>query len=100
MARSIGRKVATSPVRIKTSFTLTPETFRKLGAACVAEDMTQSEVAEKLFSEALSGYFVVNRGDSIAARKPNGPAGRNGPVNAEDRRESAAEISPPASDAA
>jgi hypothetical protein len=102
MARSASHQVAKSPTapRVKMSFSLTPKTARQVGAACVAEGMSQSEIAEMLFSRYLSGYFVGNRGASVAERHPDGPAGRAGPVTNDDRRDAAVEISLPAESAA
>ena len=46
------------PGYTKTSVTLGTETYQRLGAACVAERMTQSEVVALLIDKHLSGYHV------------------------------------------
>jgi hypothetical protein len=65
MAKSTSRTVATKPSRIKTAVVISPEAFRRLGAACLAENMTQSEIVEMLINRALSGYVVSVRGVGI-----------------------------------
>ena len=65
MAKSSGRKVEKLTTRIKTAVTLSPESFRRLGAACVAENLSQSAVIELLISRSLGGYFIGNRGDRL-----------------------------------
>lgn len=62
MARPTSRQVATKTARVKTAVSISPKAFKCLGAACLAEDMTQSELVEQLISRHLSGYFVANRG--------------------------------------
>lgn len=85
MAKTLSRRAVQSaaPVRVKTTVTLTADTFRRLGAACVAEDMTQSEIAEWLFSRHLSGYFVGNKGSRVGD-SPD-PRNRAVPVPSNDR---------------
>jgi hypothetical protein len=68
------------PARVRTAFHISPEAFRRLGAACVAEDLTQSEIVELLINRALSGYVVSVRGERIR--------------HSEDRRDLPAEINP------
>jgi hypothetical protein len=67
MARSISRTVATKPSRVKTAVVISPEAFRRLGAACLAESMTQSEIVEMLINRSLSGYVVSVRGERIGS---------------------------------
>lgn len=67
MARSISRAVATKPSRVKTAVVISPEAFRRLGAACLAENMTQSELVEALINRSLSGYVVSVRGQGFRA---------------------------------
>jgi hypothetical protein len=67
MAKSIGRSVSTKPSRVKTAVVISPEAFRRLGAACLAESMTQSEIVEMLINRSLSGYVVSVRGERIGS---------------------------------
>jgi hypothetical protein len=65
MAKSISRAASTKPSRVKTAVVISPESFRRLGAACLAENMTQSELVELMISRMLSGYVVSVRGPGI-----------------------------------
>jgi len=65
MAKSTSRRAVQSAVKVKTAVCLSPEAFRRLGACCLSENMTQSEVVELLISRALSGYVVSVRGAGI-----------------------------------
>jgi hypothetical protein len=65
MAKSLSRTVATKPSRVKTAVVISPEAFRRLGAACLAENLTQSELVELLINRSLSGYVVSVRGPGI-----------------------------------
>jgi hypothetical protein len=65
VAKSHSRRVAVAPARIKTAVRISPEAFRRLGAACIAENMTHSEVVEFLINRDLSGYVVSVRGERI-----------------------------------
>ena len=65
MARSTSRVVAAKPPRIKTAVLLTPEAFRRLGACCLSESMTQSDVIERLINRSLAGYVLQVRGERI-----------------------------------
>ncbi len=67
MAKSNSRSVATRPSRIKTAVVISPEAFRRLGAACLAENLSQSEIVEALINRALSGYVVSVRGQGFRA---------------------------------
>src|SRR5215471_10944084 len=67
MAKSPNRAVATRPSRVKTAVVISPEAFRRLGAACLAENLTQSELVELLINRSLSGYVVSVRGERISA---------------------------------
>ena len=65
MAKSNSRTGAAKPTRIKTAVVISPEAFRRLGAACLAENMTQSEIVEMLINRSLSCYVVQVRGQGI-----------------------------------
>ena len=83
MAKSMNRTVATKPSRVKTAVVISPEAFRRLGAACLAENLTQSELVELLINRSLSGYVVSVRGPginsgSVAATYRRGLAYRHG----------------------
>jgi hypothetical protein len=67
MARSSSRAASTKPSRVKTAVVISPEAFRRLGAACLAESMTQSEIVEMLINRTLSGYVVSVRGERIGS---------------------------------
>jgi hypothetical protein len=67
MPKSLSRTVATKPSRVKTAVVISPEAFRRLGAACLAENLTQSELVELLINRSLSGYVVSVRGERISA---------------------------------
>jgi hypothetical protein len=62
MAKSTGRTVGQKAPRIKTAVMLSPEAFKRLGAACLAEGHGQSEIVEALINRNLSGYVVSVRG--------------------------------------
>jgi hypothetical protein len=66
MAKSPSRTVATKPSRVKTAVVISPEAFRRLGAAGLAENLTQSELVELLINRSLSGYVVQVRGERIS----------------------------------
>jgi hypothetical protein len=65
MAKSTSRALAAKPARVKTAVAISPEAFRRLGACCLSENMTQSEVVEMLIKRSLSGYVVSVRGERI-----------------------------------
>jgi hypothetical protein len=67
MAKSISRKVVSAPARVKTAVCLSPEAFKKLGAACISEGMTQSDLVELMITRLLSGYVIQVRGERISA---------------------------------
>ena len=67
MAKSISRKVVSAPARVKTAVCLSPEAFKKLGAACISEGMTQSDLVELMINRLLSGYVISVRGERISA---------------------------------
>jgi hypothetical protein len=73
MAKSTSRTVSQRPARVKTAVVISPEAFRRLGAACLAENMTQSELVEALINRSLSGYVVSVRGPGFHAA-PVAPA--------------------------
>lgn len=87
MAKSISRAVAQKPARVKTAVCLTPEAFKKLGAACIQEGMTQSELVELMITRLLSGYVISVRGQGIHS----GPVALAAPT---DRPENGAGVSP------
>jgi hypothetical protein len=70
MAKSTSRKAVSAPARVKTAVVISPEAFRRLGAACLAENMTQSEIVEMMINRLLSGYVVSVRGEWINAVAP------------------------------
>jgi hypothetical protein len=70
MAKSSSRRVASAPARVKTAVSLTVESFKRLGAACIQENMTQSELVELMITRLLSGYVISVRGPGIGG----GPA--------------------------
>jgi hypothetical protein len=74
MAKSISRAVATKPSRIKTAIVISAESFRRLGAACLAEGMTHSEIVEALINRSLSGYVVSVRGERFGPVASTGSA--------------------------
>jgi hypothetical protein len=55
MAKSSSRAVGE---KIKTAVVLTPLAVKRLGAACVAESLTQSELVEWLIHDRLKDYSV------------------------------------------
>jgi hypothetical protein len=70
MAKSNSRGAATKPVRVKTAVVISPEAFQRLGAACLKENLTQSEIVEALINRALSGYVVSVRGQGFHVGQP------------------------------
>jgi hypothetical protein len=71
MAKSSSRKVVSAPARIKTAVSLTPESFKRLGAACIQEGMTPSELVELMINRLLSGYVIQVRGPGIGGGPAN-----------------------------
>jgi hypothetical protein len=68
MRKSTTRQVTASsakPARVKTAVCISPEAFQRIGACCIKEGMTQSEVFEFLVNRHLSGYVVSVRGDRL-----------------------------------
>src|SRR4051812_22888458 len=65
MAKSTSRVVTQKPARVKTAVVISPEAFKRLGACCLSENMTQSEVVELLINRALSGYVLAVRGAGL-----------------------------------
>jgi hypothetical protein len=76
VAKPTSRIVASKPARVKTAVVISPEAFRRLGAACLAENMTQSDIVEMLINRSLSGYVVSVRGQGLHAN-PAGPVATN-----------------------
>lgn len=78
MAKSTGRSVSEKK---KTAVVLNALAFRRLGAACVAEGATQSEIVERLINERLRDYSVsmpspesrLNMGENARKRKSSAP---------------------------
>ena len=71
MRKSTSRQVASAavkPARVKTAVCISPEAFQRIGACCIKEGMTQSEVIEFLVNQSLSGYVVSVRGDRLRDR--------------------------------
>jgi hypothetical protein len=91
MAKSPSRRGAVAPARVKTSVTISPESFQRLGAACIKEGWTQSEVVEWMIGRLLSGYCVQVRGDRIGHPAPPVSSGHS-----IDRPSGADEVSPAA----
>jgi hypothetical protein len=85
MSKSNSRSVAAKPSRIKTAVVISPEAFRRLGAACLAENLSQSEIVEALINRALSGYVVSVRGQGFHAGQAN-------PAASVDRRIEVADV--------
>ena len=56
MAKSNSRAVAE---KTKTAVVLSPIAIKRLGAACVAESLTQSEIVEWLINDRLKDYAVT-----------------------------------------
>jgi hypothetical protein len=79
MAKSTSRRVGTSTARIKTSVYLSPIAYQRLGAACVAEIKTQSDVVELLINRYLAGYVLSIRGERIG--HSNGSANSESQLN-------------------
>jgi hypothetical protein len=52
----------------KTAVYLSPESLRRLGAACVCESKSQSEIVEFLITHGLASYRAFCQGDGIFAR--------------------------------
>jgi hypothetical protein len=86
MAKATNRRAVQSAVKVKTAVTLSPECFKRLGACCLSEGLSQSEVVERLINERLAGYVVSIRGTRIVDAR----------VNLTDRQEPATEINPAA----
>jgi hypothetical protein len=96
MAKSTGAKPAngTKPARIKTAVYLSPESYKCLGAYCLKEDETQSDIIERLIKKSLSGYYVGVRGGSIngtpsQATPSNETPNQATPSALDDRQDSA-----------
>lgn len=66
MAKSNSRATAE---KIKTAVVLTPMAIKRLGAACVAESMTQSELVEWMIHDRLKGYSVTTPSPADRAGK-------------------------------
>lgn len=86
MAKSTSRRAVQSAAKVKTAVTLTPECFKRLGACCLSEGLSQSEVVERLINERLAGYVVSIRGSRIVDAR----------VNLTDRQEATESVNPAA----
>ena len=84
MAKSNSRSVAAKPAKIKTAVVISPEAFQRLGAACLKENLSQSEIVEALINRALSGYVVSVRGPGFHAGQASSPASNDRPSEAPD----------------
>lgn len=67
MAKPTARKVAATPVRVKTAVTISAEAYRRLRTACAAEGLEQGELVEILINRHLAGYVVQVRGERVVA---------------------------------
>jgi hypothetical protein len=67
MAKSKSRVAVSAPARVKTAVVISPEAFKRLGACCISENLTQSEVVEMLINRSLSGYVVSVRGERFGS---------------------------------
>jgi hypothetical protein len=83
MTKSTSRKAAMSTARVKTAVTISAEAYRRLRAACAAEDLEQGELIELMINRLLSGYVVSIRGERIV------------PVEGKDRAEGEPEAKRP-----
>jgi hypothetical protein len=95
MSRSSTRQVATAstkPARVKTAVCISPDAFRRIGACCIKENMTQSEVIEFLVDKHLSGYSVSVRGGGI--KDPGNQAVPAIPAESDDRSVIAGSVNP------
>ena len=102
MAKSRTRQVAaasTKPARVKTAVCISPEAFQRVGACCLQEGMTQSELFEFLIDKHLSGYYVsVRNGSRI--KDPVSQAAPTIPAMTEDRSAIAGNVNEMAASAA
>lgn len=92
----------TTPARVKTAVYLGPDEFQSLGAYCLKEHETQSDIIGRLIRENLSAYYVAVRGPSVKEKekqpeaKAQPPvASQAGPAVNDDRPEDADSVSPP-----
>lgn len=60
--------------KTKTAVSLTDEAIKRLGAACVAHGLDQSDIVEWLIQEHLSGYVIQVRQTAIPIGKSYGQA--------------------------
>ncbi len=86
MAKSTSRVAASKPIRVKTAVIISPEAFRRLGACCLSENMTQSEVVEMLINRSLSGYVVSVRGERINPVAPIDRQAEGAEVNSTEQK--------------
>ena len=88
MAKSNSRATAD---KTKTAVVLTPLAIQRLGAACVAESMTQSELVEWMIHDRLKGYAITkpSLGDRVGKRKSSAS------VMADDRLDTDDHVSAP-----
>lgn len=63
----------TKPARIKTAVYLTPDQYQSLGAYCLKESDTQSDIIGRLITQNLSGYYVAVRGPGMKDKDKSPP---------------------------
>jgi hypothetical protein len=80
MAKSNSRSVVQKPARVKTAVVISPEAFKRLGACCLSENMTQSEVVELLINRSLGSYVLSVRGERINPGASIDRVNQTGPV--------------------
>lgn len=59
MAKSKSRPAAAVAAKIKTAASFSPKAFKRLGAASVYYDRTQSDLLEELVNDRFAGFKVV-----------------------------------------
>lgn len=83
MAKSSSRATAD---KTKTAVVLTPLAIQRLGAACVAESMTQSELVEWMIHDRLKGYAISkpSLGERVGKRKSTASVMADDRLDADD----------------
>jgi hypothetical protein len=100
VAKSITPKAAksaekTKAKKTKTAVSLTDEAIRRLGAACTAHGLDQSELVEWLIQENLSGYVIQVRGQPIPIGKSYGQTNPSASVMLDESATQAVHVSAP-----
>jgi len=80
--------------KTKTAVSLTDEAIKRLGAACVAHGLDQSDIVEWLIQENLSGYVIQVRGPGIPIGKRAGQPILPASVIAEESASEAGHVNP------